>query len=124
MRRFLISLLLLVFTVISPVAAQNDGSDFGMTGIVLSGQGDFRSVIKVLAHSPAAEAGIKQGDTILAINGTGTAGLELNELVGKVRGKPGTEVVLAVMSRETGVAFSFTLKRVSSRAYYAADPSD
>ena len=124
MRRLIALLLLLVFIMIDPVAAQDGGVDFGMTGVMLSGLGDFRSVIKVLPHSPASDAGIQQGDTILAINGDGTTDLALNEIVTKIRGKPGSEVTLVVMSHETGVAFSHTLKRVSAFAYQAANPSN
>ncbi len=121
--RLLIVLALSVFGAIRPAIAQEDDADFGMTGIMIGGDADIRHASSVLPHSPAAEAEIEKGDTILAIDGVGVAGLELAEFIAKMRGKPGSEVVLLLMSHKTGVAFSVTLKRVSFHAYHEANPT-
>ena len=122
MRQLLCPLFLLMLIAIGPAVAQDNGEDFGVTGIMVVKNGQFPSAASVLPHSPAADAGIEPGDTILATDGVGVADLGLNEFVAKMRGKPGSEVVLAVLSHEAGVAFSFTLKRVSARAYHEAHP--
>lgn len=119
--RLLFSILLSLLLA-PPMPAQENGEDFGMTGCMISSQGDYRSVIQVLDHSPAADAGIKVGDAVLAIDDKGTSGLEMNEFLGRMRGKPGSEVVLTVRSHETGVVFNYKLKRISLRAYQEANP--
>lgn len=55
------------------------------------------TVIAPLASSPAEKAGIKAKDIILEVDGTSTADLSLNEVVGKIRGKAGTEVKLKIV---------------------------
>ena len=124
MRHFLYLLPLLVLSVTCPLLGQEDGADFGMTGVRIVKTGTFPSAATVLPHSPAADAGIAPGDTILAIDGASVADLSLEDFIAKMRGKPGSEVVVAVLSHETGAAFSFTLRRVSSRAYYLTNPQN
>lgn len=119
MRSVLIALLLLVL--VARVQAQDDGEDFGMTGCMVASQGDCRLITQVLEHTPADDAGIKAGDAILAIDDRGTNGLELAEFLKRMRGKPGTEVVLTVRSHDNGVVFNYTLKRMSVRAYREAN---
>ena len=116
-----LGVVLLLLIVVLSASAQDEGEDFGMTGCMISSQGDYRSVIQVLKHSPAADAGIEVGDAILAIDDKGTNGLELAEFLKRMRGKPGTEVVLTVRSHDNGVVFNYTLKRMSVRAYREAN---
>ena len=47
-------------------------------------------------HSPAAKAGLRCGDEVLAIDGVSTHGLTSAESSDRMRGKPGTTVVLTV----------------------------
>lgn len=54
-------------------------------------------VIAAFENSPAAKAGIKPGDVILAVNGTSTAGMNLVEVVLEIRGPAGTSVTLAIL---------------------------
>ncbi len=53
-------------------------------------------VLSPIANSPAAKAGIKTGDVILAVNGESTQGLSLTEVVLLVRGPAGTTVKLLI----------------------------
>lgn len=55
------------------------------------------TVIAPLAGTPADKAGLKAGDFILAINGTDTAGMYLDEAVNKIRGPKGTPVKLTII---------------------------
>ncbi len=119
MRHLLAVLLWLIL--VSPILAQDDGEDFGMTGCMIANQEDCRLITQVLEHTPADEAGIKPGDAILAIDDKGTADLAFNEFIKRMRGKPGTRVVLTVRSHETGVVFNYPLKRMSVRAYREAN---
>ncbi len=53
-------------------------------------------ILAPLPNSPAAKAGIKSGDVILAVNGESTKGLSLTQVVLLVRGPAGTTVKLLI----------------------------
>lgn len=59
-------------------------------------------VVAPLAGSPAEAAGIQPRDRILAIDGTDTASLSLDEAAARMRGPQGTAVSLTVLSPEGG----------------------
>ena len=63
------------------------GADVGRVG------GEIR-VLGALARSPAARAGLRAGDVITAIDGVATAGLDIDAIIARLRGTPGTEVAL------------------------------
>lgn len=62
-----------------------------------------------IKDSPAAKAGLKANDVILKVDGTSTEGLELAEVVSKVRGEKGTSVKLTVQRGEE--TFDVEIKR-------------
>ncbi|MGE3270303.1 MAG: S41 family peptidase [Chloroflexota bacterium] len=53
-------------------------------------------VAEVYRNSPAAGAGLKLGDQIVAVDGTPTAGLSIPQVASMVRGPQGTAVVLSI----------------------------
>jgi len=55
-------------------------------------------VASPLPNTPAQKAGIKPGDWIVAIDGQSTEGMTLEEAGKKMRGEPGTQVVLSVQT--------------------------
>jgi len=57
-------------------------------------------VISPLNGSPAQKAGIKAGDSILAVNGGSAANLTLSQAVEKIRGPKGTTVTLTVSHKD------------------------
>jgi carboxyl-terminal processing protease len=54
------------------------------------------AVVSTITGSPAEAAGLRAGDVISAIDGTGVDGLTLDQAIAKIRGPKGTRVVLAV----------------------------
>ncbi|MDD5039789.1 MAG: S41 family peptidase [Patescibacteria group bacterium] len=58
---------------------------------------DQLTIISVLPDTPAAKAGLRDGDRILKIDDTETAQLPLDEAVGLIRGEKGTHVILTVI---------------------------
>ena len=47
--------------------------------------------------SPADEAGVKAGDIIMAVDGEDTTGMELNDVVDRIRGPENTQVTLTLL---------------------------
>ena len=54
------------------------------------------------ADSPGVKAGIECGDRVLEIDGVSTHGLDTKQCSDRMKGKPGTEVVLGVRKVRTG----------------------
>ena len=63
---------------------------FGGIGVVLGKKDNDFVVIAPMEGTPGDEAGIKAGDKILAVDGTSVDGMQLEDVVGKIRGKQGT----------------------------------
>jgi carboxyl-terminal processing protease len=57
----------------------------------------FLVVVTPIEGSPSEKAGIKAGDTIVAVDGTKLDGLSVDDARNKIRGKKGTQVVLSVV---------------------------
>jgi hypothetical protein len=58
-------------------------------------------VLGALARSPAARAGLRAGDVLMAIDGVATADLDIDAIIARLRGAPRTEVALE--TRRVGV---------------------
>jgi carboxyl-terminal processing protease len=74
---------------------------FGGVGLEVDGRGERLIVIAPIEGSPAARAGIKSGDVILAVDGEDVVGQGLDKMVKRMRGVPGTKVKITV-HRESG----------------------
>lgn len=83
---------------------------FGGLGIEITMENGVVKVISPIDDTPAAKAGIQAGDFITDIDGQTVIGLTLNEVVSKLRGKPGTKVKITVR-RTNEKPFDVTLKR-------------
>ena len=84
---------------------------FGGLGIEVTGEYGVLKVISPIDDTPAAKAGIKSGDYIVAINGKLVNEMTLNEAVDKMRGKKGTLVELTVLRKGQKSPMSFKLIR-------------
>lgn len=62
-------------------------------------------VIAPIEETPAFDAGIIAQDVILAVDGTPTEGMDLNDVVNMIRGQRGTEVVLTIRRDEKVLEF-------------------
>src|SRR3989304_1085536 len=84
---------------------------FGGLGMVVGLREGILTVISPIEGTPAARAGMKAGDKIIEIDGESTINMNLTESVGKLRGDPGTQVVLSVMTEKAAQPKQVTLKR-------------
>lgn len=71
-------------------------------GAVLSAKGDELVIGKILPDGGAAEAGIRPGDAVLAIDGVPVTKLGFEAAIGNIRGPENTFVVLLVRRAEGG----------------------
>src|SRR6266567_4070555 len=68
-------------------------------------------VISPIEDTPAFRAGVKAGDLIVKIDDIATRGMALTDAVQKMRGKPGTQIVLVVARKDVDAPITFTLTR-------------
>lgn len=106
------------YTVFFPPAeakkfAESISGSFGGIGLELDVKDGALKAVAPLKGSPAAAAGIKPGDLIVAVNSISTEGISLEEAVSKIRGPIGTPVELTLV-RE-GKAFTVTITRDTIR---------
>lgn len=69
---------------------------FGGIGIEIVLKDNLLTVVTPIEDTPAWKAGVKAGDRIVKINGELTRNIAISDAVKKLRGKPGTEVVLTL----------------------------
>lgn len=86
---------------------------YGGVGLVISAEGGPIKVISPIDDTPAARAGVKAGDNILAIDGQGLAGKSLDQVQAKLRGAPGTKVVLTILRSGGKDSFDVNLVRAA-----------
>lgn len=84
--------------------------NFGGVGMEVDNKNGILTVVAPLKDTPAYRAGVKSGDLVLKIDGEETAGLQVEQAVGKIRGPEGTDVVLT-FSRDGGAPFDVTITR-------------
>jgi len=85
--------------------------EFGGLGIEVGMEDGFVKVVSPIEDSPAYKAGLKSGDLIMKLDETSTKGLTLNDSVKKMRGKPGTSIVLTVLRKGETKPLTFNLVR-------------
>ncbi len=70
-------------------------------------------VISPLAGTPAAKAGLKPEDWIVAVNGSSTDGMNIDNVVNLVRGPVGTPVTLTIMRQGWKTTQDFKIVRAN-----------
>ena len=93
---------------------------FSGVGIVISVKDKQLTVVSPIEGTPGEKAGIRSGDQIVKIDGKDTKDMALDEAVGKIRGKEGTDVTLTLRRAENVKDYKLTranieIKTVSSR---------
>ncbi|MBI5510881.1 MAG: S41 family peptidase [Deltaproteobacteria bacterium] len=85
--------------------------EYAGIGIELSGRAETTQVTWVFDDSPAAQAGIKKGDLLVAIDGEAIDDLPLDLIHQRLRGPVGSKVVLKLRHPERADVWSYTLVR-------------
>lgn len=87
--------------------------EFGGVGIIVEVDQESKrlTVMSPLVGTPAYEAGMRAGDTIMEINGESTEGMTLNDSVKRMKGPIGSPVDLIVRHANEEDSVSMTLHR-------------
>ncbi|NOY09669.1 MAG: S41 family peptidase [Spirochaetes bacterium] len=73
---------------------------FGGVGLIITKVDNGVLVVAPIEDSPAYKEGISAGDIIVKINNESSVDLKINEVVNKLRGKPGTKVEVTILRGE------------------------
>lgn len=89
---------------------QTQGSYAGIGLMVTVDEEDnLITVVRAFKDSPAAKAGIQQGDKIIRVEDMDVSGSELEKAVSMMKGEPGTKVNITIL--RDGKELNFTLER-------------
>ncbi len=70
---------------------------FGGLGIEITLKDDILTVVAPIEGTPAFRAGILPGDRIVKIEGMSTKDMQLSDAVKRMRGKPGSKIVISIV---------------------------
>ena len=100
--------------------------EFGGLGIEVGMEDGLVKVISPIEDTPAYHAGLKTGDLIIKLDDTLVKGMTLNDAVSRMRGKPGSKIILTVLRKNEPKPLVFTLTRaiikVKSVKYKLLEP--
>ncbi len=85
--------------------------EFGGLGMEVGMEDGFIKIISPIDDTPAQRAGIKAGDFIVRIEGKTTRGMELDEAVKIMRGKPGSKITISIMHENADKPVDITIER-------------
>jgi len=80
-------------------------------GIEITQEEGLIKIVSPIEGSPAFRAGMKSGDLITRIDDTAVKGLSLNEAVKRMRGEPGTKVMLTIFRKDENRTFPVNIVR-------------
>ena len=83
-------------------------SGIGVEVVMQDGQ---VTIVSPIDSGPAARAGIQSGDVILSIDGAPVSPDKLDDTISRMRGEPGTSMVLGIRGSGSGEIRSLTLAR-------------
>ena len=75
--------------------------EYGGLGLEITSEDGAVKVISPIDGTPAARAGIKPGDFIMAVDGQNILGMSVSDAVKEMRGKPGEAVTLTIGREKT-----------------------
>lgn len=97
----------------------------GFGGVGISIKPDFAGarIVRISRHSPAARAGVQNGDVIVAVNGASLNGKTLSEIVDLLRGPVGRKVAIMIRRASLESPFIAVISRkriIPDTVYYEA----
>jgi carboxyl-terminal processing protease len=85
--------------------------NYSGVGLEVNMEGGVVTVVAPIEGTPAARAGLESGDVIVSIDGSLVDEQNINDTIGRMRGKPGTRVTVSVLREGEPQAIDFNLLR-------------
>src|SRR3954453_6805095 len=85
--------------------------EFGGVGIVVSMKDNYLTVVAPMEDTPGFKAGILSGDRIIKIDGKSAEKFSLTDAVKRLRGEPGSDVVVTILRPSNGQIKDYKLTR-------------
>jgi carboxyl-terminal processing protease len=87
----------------------------GDLGVVLSKKPELTYVVSTIPGTPAEKADVRPGDYIISIEDTSTFSMHLKEVVGALKGEPGSKVRLGILRGSQAEPIEITVQREEIR---------
>ena len=88
-----------------------EGRFVGLGIEIAQSEEGFIEIITPMEDSPAAQAGIREGDLITRIDDFAVQGVPLDEAIKRMRGEPGTRVTLTIARKDAPEPLRITVER-------------
>ena len=88
-----------------------NGEYYGIGVLVTEDKDGTIQIVNVFSNSPAKEAGILKGDIIAGVDNLDITGMDLNQVVGYIKGKEGTSVELQIQRDGEADLLNITVER-------------
>lgn len=100
--------------------------EFGGLGIEITSEYSVIKVISAIEGTPADKAGIKSGDYISRVDSVSVVNMKIEDVVKKLRGKPGTKVSVTILRKGEKAPLEFIIQReiIKIRAVRASKEGD
>ncbi len=85
--------------------------EFGGLGIEITTELSVVKVVAAIEDTPAFKSGVKSGDYIIKVNDKNVVGLSIEEVVKKLRGKPGSSVKITILRKGEKAPIEKTITR-------------
>lgn len=95
---------------------QMAGESYSGIGVTVELRSDRHVVVKVFEGAPAAQAGVKEGDLLVSVDGRLTQGQSLEAVTGWIRGPEGSQVRVTVHRGSEKLDFAVTRSKVVLRS--------
>ncbi|MCA1757360.1 MAG: S41 family peptidase [Bacteroidales bacterium] len=86
---------------------------YGGVGSLIRKEGDYAVLTQIYRDFPADRAGLKAGDLLLEIDGTSLKGLQVEQISDRLKGDPGTDLIIKVRRGNEDISAKLTRKRIS-----------
>ncbi len=89
----------------------NTTGNYSGVGLEVNMADDKVTIVAPIDDTPAARVGLKSGDQIVSIDGVDVDAHNLSDTIGRMRGKPGTKVLITVARASEPEKMDFSLVR-------------
>ncbi len=91
--------------------------EYSGVGIEIALDNGVVRVVNPMEEGPAAKAGVKAGDTIVAVDGVPVSVDNINDSIDRMRGVPGSTVKITIARAAQAAPMEFTLARASVQVH-------